>query len=176
MSLCFTFIYSISHGLFPCRDASFYFISLLPRELSLIFLKRAFSSILVCFLVLWWDTDQNQPGEESVHFILYAQVTVPHGGRSVGAGLQGRSLEVGSKANSTDNTAHQLVDRFSSCSEFDAAQNHPPSDGAIHSGQEPPHQAVIKTISHRHGYRAIWSAQSHSETLSNDWTMLNLQQ
>lgn len=176
MLLCLTFIYSISHGSFPCRDASFYFISLLPRELSPIFSKRAFSSILVCFLVLRWNTDQNWPGGVKCPF---HPICPGHTSsrREVRAGLKaGRSLEVGSKANDTGNTPHQLADCFSSCYEFDAAQNHPPIDGTIHSGQEPPHQSVIKTISHRHGYRAIWSLQSHSETLSNDWTMLNLQQ
>ena len=55
----FNFFYSISHESFPCWDLSFYLISLLPRELFLIILKRAFSSVLVGFLVLWGDTDQS---------------------------------------------------------------------------------------------------------------------
>lgn len=35
-------------------------------------------SVLLCFLLLWWNTDQMRPSREWINFILYFQITVHH--------------------------------------------------------------------------------------------------
>lgn len=53
------------------------------------------ADVSVCFLFLWSNTDQNQLGEERVHFSLQVTVSIMKASQ---AGDQGRSLEPGIKA------------------------------------------------------------------------------
>lgn len=53
------------------------------------------ADVSVCFLFLWSNTDQNQLGEERVHFSLQVTVSIMKASQT---GDQGRSLEPGIKA------------------------------------------------------------------------------